>query len=90
MTNYKLGARKEYKIVEALKKEGYTIVQRSAGSHSPIDVWAIDRYSRTIKLIQCKRTLSETMDYIEPSLKKKIEKEMGWLQGNWEVIFEAR
>ena len=48
---YQKGRRKEYKVCNELKEEGYDIAQRSAGSHSPIDVWAINKdkkeYSET-------------------------------------------
>lgn len=52
--NYVKGRRKEYKIVKELKEQGYDIVVRSAGSHSPIDVFAIHKLTRTIKFIQAK------------------------------------
>jgi Holliday junction resolvase len=59
--NYEKGRRKEYKIVEKYRKRGYDIVQRSAGSHSPIDVFAINKTTNIIKLIQCKPdTMSDT------------------------------
>ncbi len=51
---YRKGARKEYKIIKNLKNENYDIAQRSAGSHSPIDVWAINIKDKHIKLIQAK------------------------------------
>ena len=43
MTNimYRRGRAKEYRIMKKLREEGYQIVARSAGSHSPIDIWAI-------------------------------------------------
>ena len=39
--NYIKGRRKEYLIRDKLIKEGFDIVQRTAGSHSFIDVIAI-------------------------------------------------
>lgn len=52
--NYQKGRRKEYKICDELKKKGFDIVQRTAGSHSPFDVIAIKLLTREIKLIQSK------------------------------------
>jgi hypothetical protein len=37
-----------------LKQQGFEIAQRTAGSHSPIDIIAIDPINKRIKLIQCK------------------------------------
>lgn len=51
--NYVNGRRKEYKIVNSFKEKG-NIAFRSAGSHSPIDVIAINEKERKIFLIQCK------------------------------------
>lgn len=87
---YKRGARKEYKIVNDLKKEGYDIVNRLAGSHSPIDVIAINTANKRIKLIQSKRTMSKTMNYINPNLKEKMETEHLNLNGLFVVSFEVR
>jgi len=52
--NYRRGRRKEYRIVKQLKQDGYDIAQRSAGSHSPVDVWAIDTTNKRIMLVQVK------------------------------------
>lgn len=43
--NYLRGRRKEYKIMDELEKEGYPLVMRTAGSHSPVDVIAIKEMS---------------------------------------------
>jgi Holliday junction resolvase len=87
---YKKGARKEYKIVEDLRKLGYEIVQRTAGSHSRIDIIAIDLKNKYIKLIQSKRTLSKNIDYIDPKLKNKIEEDNKDLNGLFNVEFEVK
>ena len=87
---YSKGRRKEYKITEDLKKEGYDIVQRTAGSHSPIDIIAINRLTKTIKLIQSKRTIKETMDYIDNKQRKDIEAGYRWLNDIYRVEFEVR
>lgn len=51
---YRKGRRKEYQITEDLKKEGWDIAQRSKGSHSPIDVFAINKEEKKILLVQAK------------------------------------
>lgn len=51
--NYRNGADKERRIVNKAREEGH-LSFRSAGSHSPIDVFILDRTERVIKLIQCK------------------------------------
>lgn len=88
--SYKKGRRKEYKIVKEMEKQGYDIVQRTAGSHSDVDIFAIDKEKKIIKLIQSKRKLAKTMDYIDPNVKKKLEKENKDLNGKFKVEFEAR
>ena len=83
MTNpkYKKGSRKEYAIINKLKAEGYEIAQRSAGSKSPVDIWAVKKETKTIKLIQSKpNNFSE-------SETAKIMSENDWLNGNFEVEF---
>ena len=87
---YKRGVRKEYKIVQDLKAEGFDIVQRSAGSHSPIDIFAIKIKDRLIKLVQSKRDLNKDMSYIDNKLKEKIEQEHLHLNGSYTIIFEVR
>ena len=82
--NYVKGRRKEYKITKKYKDMGYEIAQRSAGSHSPVDVFAIDRDTRTIKLIQAKP------DSMSDNAKKKIIEENKWLNGLFRVIFEVQ
>ena len=79
--NYQKGAQREYRIVRKLREAGYHIVQRTAGSHSPFDVIAIDRTFKEIKLIQSKpKSLSENK-------KKELEKEHDWLNGIFKVDF---
>ena len=78
--NYVKGRKKEYLICKRLRDTGWDIVQRSAGSHSPIDIFAIDKESRLIKLIQAKP---------EGFNSKKIEENFKWLSGKYTVIFEV-
>ena len=63
--NYLKGRRKEYKICDEYKKKGFDIVQRTAGSHSPFDVIAIDIKARVIKLIQSKPDNYKTDKIVE-------------------------
>lgn len=84
---YRLGARKEYQIVSTLRKRGFNIVNRMAGSHSPVDVVAIDSKDKRILLVQSKRTLGKTMDYIDPNQKKDIEEFNKDLNGTYIVSF---
>lgn len=86
---YKLGRRKEYKIVEDLRKKGYNIVQRTAGSHSPVDVIGINKSQRIIMLIQSKRVLKGQMSDKDEDLVKSIGEEYDWLNGRWDVIFKV-
>ena len=78
--NYVKGRRKEYKIVHKYKDEGWDIVQRTAGSHSPIDVIAINRTTRKIKFIQSKP---------ENYHINKILEENDWLNGGWTAEFSV-
>ena len=82
--NYIKGRRKEYKLCKELRELGYEIVQRTAGSHSPIDLFAIDRLNRKILFIQAKPN-----NYSE-SKTKKIEKDLYFLNDLYEVEFEVR
>ena len=52
-TNYRRGAEKERRIVKYFRDRGKLAV-RSAGSHSLVDVWVVDKEAHVIKLIQAK------------------------------------
>lgn len=52
-TNYQRGAQKERRIMNRFRDKGQ-IAFRSAGSHSPIDIIAIDTEHKVITLIQSK------------------------------------
>ena len=80
--NYNRGRAKEYRIVQGLKKKGWDIVQRSAGSKSPIDVFAINIKEKKILLIQAKS------GYLSDSQSTKIYQENKDLKGKFEVEFE--
>ena len=89
MKLYKQGARKEYYLVEQLRKQGYDIVFRSAGSHSPIDIVAISTKDKTIKLIQSKRTLSKSMSYINSDMREQLLSDYSYINGNYIVVFDV-
>lgn len=89
VTKYRKGYEKELRLVHKYKADGCNIAFRSAGSHSPIDVVGIDSLRKKIYLIQSKRTLSEHIDYIDPKLKERLEKENVELNGSFDVEFIA-
>ena len=78
--NYVKGRRKEYKIRTELLNSGYDIAQRSAGSHSPIDIFAISKDLNEILLIQAKPD-----GYSEKGYEK-----WKWLNNEFNVRFEIR
>ena len=81
--NYQKGRNKEYQICNILKKEGYDIVQRTAGSHSPFDIIAINFLLKTIKLIQCKPSNFSMKN------KEELENKYNWLNNAFRVEFEV-
>lgn len=80
-THYNKGREKEYNICRRLKREGYQIAQRTAGSHSPFDVIAINKDTKTIRLIQSKVTITPEWHKLE------INRDWGWLNGEFKVEF---
>lgn len=83
LTNYEKGRSKEYRIVNKLKKDGYNICFRSAGSHSPIDVIAIHKNKKEILFVQSKpKSMSE-------NTKKKLKNENSWLDNEFLCRFEV-
>jgi len=81
--NYEKGRRKEYKIVKEYRDKGFRICQRTAGSHSPIDVIAISEDLKEIHLIQAKPD-----NYAESKVKKLIEQNIN-LNGEFRVVFKV-
>lgn len=79
--NYIRGRNKEYKIVHEYKDNGFNIAQRSAGSHSPIDVFAISKDKKEIVLIQAKP------NSMSKNKRNEIEEELKWLNGKFKVKF---
>lgn len=80
-SNYIKGRKKEYKIVKAFKDKGFDIVQRSAGSHSPIDIFCICKRTKEIVFIQ-----SKPDDWPESKI-RTIKKELDYLNGVWKISF---
>ena len=81
--NYQKGRAKEYRICNQLKEDGFIISQRSAGSHSPIDVFAIHKKKKKIVFVQAKpKSMSDKN-------KKKLADELDWLNGNFKVEFKV-
>ena len=81
--NYINGRKKEYRIVKQLKKEGFDIAQRSAGSHSPVDIFAINKKTKEICFVQAK-----PKDFAK-SAEKKIYDDLNYLNEikDWTVRF---
>ena len=77
---YAKGRKKEYKICRELRDLGFDIVQRTAGSHSPIDIIAISKSRKLILLVQSKP---------EGYKSRKYDKVM-WLNGDFAVEFQIR
>lgn len=82
LNRYRKGYEKERRIVNNLKKEGW-LAFRSAGSHSPIDVFALNPLTFEIKLIQSKS------DKASESYKKRIFKEISKYEGDYVVKCEV-
>ena len=80
--NYVKGRVKEYKYVKLMREKGF-ISQRSAGSHSPWDVVAINPETKQIKLIQCKP------DSMNSHQQQKIRDKNKKLNGIFEVSFSV-
>ena len=79
--NYIKGRNKEYKIVKELRELGFDIVQRTAGSHSPIDVIAINKLTKVIRFVQAKP------DSLSQNKKNEIESALYWLNNMFRVEF---
>jgi len=78
--NYIKGRNKEYKICYEYRDKGF-LAFRSAGSHSPIDVVAINPQTRQILLIQSKP------DNMSENAKNKIINKNMNLNGLFSVKF---
>lgn len=81
--NYLKGRRKEYKIRREYLNNDWDIVQRTAGSHSPVDIIAIDKITKRIDFIQCKP------DDMTEKEKEKIISENQWLNGVFRTEFRV-
>ncbi len=76
--NYKKGYERERKLVVQDRNQGH-LAFRSAGSHSPIDVFVLDPEKKIIRLIQCK---PKSMPL---SQREKILKELEKYLGMYEI-----
>ena len=77
---YRKGRRKEYAVIDKLRDD-FDILQRSKGSHSPIDILAINKEKKIIKLIQVKQ-----YSFSEKQKENLLEENKG-LNGNFKVEF---
>jgi len=91
MSNYFKGRRIEYEAKQLLETLGYTVC-RTAGSHSPFDLIAFNRFK--LRLIQCKYTASKGSFKREMStirgilVPPKCSKEL-WIKRRNSNIFEV-
>ena len=83
--NYIKGRSREYRLrTKMFKEEEWDIIQRSKGSHSPIDLFAIRYSDNKILLIQVKpESMSE-------SAKEKLLMANSRLTGKFDVEFVVR
>ena len=88
--NYLKGVRKERRLMQELRDQGCAIVARTAGSHSPIDLFGINKTAKTITFIQSKpdswSILKKNRQYKKGA--KDIHDELDFLNDEWIVIFE--
>lgn len=76
--NYLKGVRKERKLVNEARAKG-CLAFRSAGSHSPIDVFILDPVARIIHLVQCKpKSMSK-------KAQERLKAELKWCDGTYSV-----
>jgi len=88
-TNYVKGRAAEYQVVAELRKQGALIAQRTAGSHSLIDVVGL-MPDGSVKLIQVKKDSSplKLADLAELPRKKNVSIELWHRQdGQW-IIYK--
>jgi hypothetical protein len=82
--NYKNGRAKEYRVMNKLRKEGYDIVTRNAGSHGVFDIFAMDTKRGVIRLIQCK-----PKDFPKTAKRRLIEENKNLCCKLCQVYFEV-
>lgn len=80
---YERGADKERRIMNKARKAGF-LSFRSAGSHSPIDVFILNPFEKIIELVQSKpRNISE-------NAREKLIEELRKYVGVYNVIVTVR
>ncbi|MCC6051572.1 MAG: hypothetical protein LM580_12740 [Thermofilum sp.] len=72
---YKRGARYEYYVKQLLEEKGYLVV-RTAGSHGPFDLIAVDKEKREILLVQVTK---------RKHLPAELKRELASLAGTYAV-----
>jgi len=81
-TNYMRGRAKEYYLMNRLKKDGFDIVVRTAGSHGMFDIIAIRKSDLLIRLIQVKPK------HFSRIQEENILNHADWLNAIFKVKFE--
>ncbi len=69
MTNYARGRAIEWKLVNQHKANGATVVARTAGSHSAIDIFSVYEDTMTIVFQQVKRSKTGRFEKVKPPFK---------------------
>lgn len=82
--NYNNGAAKERRIVNKARQQG-CLAFRSAGSHSPVDVFILDPVSKTIELVQCKPRSMQKKDLSPTAEAQRLIDELKKFDGTYEV-----
>ena len=88
-THYGRASDRERKVVQKLRAQGYISV-RSAGSHSPIDVWAINPETKTVLLVQCKPRSMLKKDGTERAVAQRITDDLAKLDGVYKVLTKVQ
>lgn len=82
-SNYRKGAEYERKIVRDFRDKG-CLAARTAGSHSPIDVFVVDHVNKNIILIQAKKGKSYSQN-----AKNKLLKSLEYLEGTYKLVVDV-
>jgi len=86
--NYISGRTKEYAVCKELRRQGAVFAQRTAGSHSPIDVVAL-MPDGSVRLIQVKRSsydpkAAEKLSAL-PHTEGVLIELWEWVRGAWQI-----
>jgi len=80
---YLKGVRLERKVVNMARKRGF-LAARTAGSHSPIDLFIIDKARKAITFVQCRSSKKYSQNAIE-----RLQADFSWLNGDFLCDFKV-